>query len=145
MQLYRVKLNEGHTAHPDQVAGEYLGNYSTIDPALYTRGEAQKKAKVFGGTIEAFGKNYAIDELKVIQLNRKDISNHVLRELEGREAFKDVDDDLCEFMYYGDVFAGILGEHTEQTLLSFNQGVIDELLVLDTLCGEYQYVMLTSI
>lgn len=145
MQLYRVKLNEGHTAKPDQIAGEYLGNYSTIDPALYTKYDAQKKAKVFGGTPEPFGKNYAINELKVIQINKKDISKQVLRELEGREAFRDADNDLVEFMFYGDVFAGILGEHTEQTLLSFNQDVIDELLVLDSLCGEYEYVMITSI
>lgn len=145
MQLYRVKLNEGHLAKPDQMAGEYLGNYSTIDPALYTKSEAQKKANMFGGTIEPFGKNYAIDELKVIQLNRKDISNHLLRELNGRQVFIDTDSDLCEFMYYGDVFDGILGEHTEQTLLSFNQDVIDELLALQEICGEYQYVMLTGV
>lgn len=145
MQLYRIKLNEGHTANPDQVAGEYLGCYETTDPALYTRGEAQKKARMFGGSIEPFGKNYVIDEQKIIQLNRKDISKHVLRELDGREAFRDTDEDLNECMYYGDVFAGILGEHSEQTLLSFNQDVIDELLVLDTLCTEYQYIMVTSI
>jgi hypothetical protein len=107
--------------------------------------EARKKARAFGGSTEPFGKNYAIDELKVIQLNRKDISKHVLRELNGRQVFIDTDSDLCEFMYYGDVFAGILGEHTEQTLLSFNQDVIDELLVLDSLCGDYQYVMLLGI
>ena len=145
MQLYRVKLNEGHLARPDQVANGYLGLYETIDPALYKKGEAQRKAQMFGGTIEPFGKNYAIDEAKIIQLNKKDISDHVLRELEGREAFRDADPDLYEFMYYGDVFAGILGEHSEQTLLSFNQGVIDELLVLDNLCAEYQYVMVTTI
>ena len=145
MQLYRVKLNERHTAKPDQMAGEYLGNYSTIDPALYTKSEAQKKAKMFGGTPEPFGKNYAVDSVKSIQLVSKDISKHVLRELEGREVYRDTDNDLCENIYYADVFAGILGEHSEQTLLSFNQDVIDELLVLDTLCAEYQYVMLTSI
>ena len=145
MQLYRVKLNEGHTAKPDQIAGEYLGNYSTIDPALYNKHEALKKANMFGGTVEPFGKNYAVDYQNIIQLNRKDISNHVLRELSGREAFKDADPELDEYMYYGDVFAGILGEHTEQRLLSFNQDIIDELLVLDTLCCDYQYVMLTTI
>ena len=58
MQLYRVKLNDGHSAKPEQIAGGFLGHYSTIDPALYTEREAKKKAKMFGGSIEKFGIEY---------------------------------------------------------------------------------------
>lgn len=152
MQLYRVKLNEGHTANADQVSGKYLGTYKSVDPALYTKKEAEKKAKMFGGTAEPFGKNYPMSEAKIIQLNKKDISDHVLNELSGREAFRDTDPDLDECMYYGDVFAGILGEIDEvieQELLirvaKDTQKVIDELLVLDAICGEFQYVMLTTV
>lgn len=145
MQLYRVKLKEGHTARPEHVVNGYLGNDSTIDPDIYELQEASKMAEWFGGEIEPFGRNYPMGRLKVIQLNKEDISKHVQRELDGREAFRDADPELDERMYYGDVFQAILGEHSEQTLLSFNQDVIDELLVLDKICAEYQYVMLTKI
>ena len=77
MQLYRVKLNEGHTAKPDQIAGEYLGGYANIDPMLYTRSEAHKKARMFGGTIEPFGRDYTVDELKVIQIPKAQLSQDI--------------------------------------------------------------------
>lgn len=145
MQYYRVKLLEGHTAKPEHVVNGYLGNDNTIDPSIYTLHEAHKMAEWFGGEIEPFGKNYAIDDVKVIQIRRNDLSKQVLRELTGREVFTDTDSDINECIYYGTVFEIILGENSEQTLLSFNQDIIDELLVLDTLCGNYQYVMLTEI
>lgn len=141
MQLYKVKLNENHTANPDQVAGEFLGNYSTIDIALYTRGEAIKKAKQFGGTIMPHGKKYTVNSLKMLRLAKQELSPAVLRELKEREVYTDPADETHEPIYYGDVFAGILGEHSEQTLLSFNQDVIDELIVLDNICANYEYVM----
>lgn len=152
MQLYRVKLNEGHTATADQVAEGYLGNYATIDPALYTRGEAQKKAKMFGGSIEPFGRDYTVDELKIIQIPKAQLSQFLINELQDREVFVDTDYGLQEAMYSSDVFETILGEVTEgveQQLLirvgKQTQLLIDELLVLDTICKDSQYVMLTSI
>lgn len=152
MQLYRVKLNEGHTAKPDQIAGEYLGNYSTIDPALYTRAEAHKKARMFGGSIEAFGRDYTVDELKVIQIPKAQISQALVNELQDREVFVDTDYGLQEAMYSSDVFEAILGEvseSVEQELLirvgNQTKLLIDELLVLDAICKDSQYVMLTSI
>jgi hypothetical protein len=145
MQYYRVKLKEGHTARPEHVVNGYLGNDSTIDPSIYTLSEANKMAEWFYGEIEPFGKNYGIDDVKVIQISRKDLSNQVLKELQDREVFTDTDCEIDERIYYGSVFETILGENGEQTLLSFNQDIIDELLVLDTMCGSYQYVMLTSI
>jgi hypothetical protein len=151
MQLYRVKLQEGHTARPDQVAGEYLGNYSNIDPALYTRGEAYKKAKLFGGTIEPFGKNYLTDEVKVLQLSKKQIGEDILADLKDRESFVDTDNDLNEVMYSADIFETILCELDElQEKLRLikpsksTQIVLDELLVLNELSKNYQYIMLTS-
>ena len=152
MQLYRVKLNEGHTAKPDQIAGEYLGNYSTIDPALYTRAEAHKKARMFGGSIEAFGRDYTVDELKVIQIPKAQISQALINELQHREIFVDTDYGLQEVMYSSDVFETILGEQYEyfekQTLIMVgkeHQVLVDELLVLDEICKDSQYVMFTTI
>jgi hypothetical protein len=150
-QLYRVKLYEGHTAKPKQVSGEYLGNYATTDPALYSKGEAQKKAKMFGGKIEPFGKVYHFTELKVMQLSSEQISEKLMSELRGREEFVDTDNDLDEAFYSADVFEAILCEVDQminkQKLVTWGsyQPLIDELLVLNELSKEYQYVMLISI
>lgn len=144
MQLYRVKLNEGHKLDPKNVVEGYVADSTGTEAAIYEIHAATKFAEWFNGTVEPFGKNYPMGELKIIQLNKADISSHVIHELDGREAFRDADPDLNECMYYSDVFSAILGEHTEQTLLSFNRDVIDELMVLDMICAEYQYVMLTK-
>jgi hypothetical protein len=152
MQLYRVKLNEGHTARPDQIAGDYLGGYETIDPMLYTRREATKKAKMFGGSIVPFGRDYHLNELKVIQIPKAQLSERLLNELRDREVFTDTDNMLEEVMYSSDVFEAILGEQYEyfekQTLIRVgkeHQVLVDELLVLDEICKDSQYVMITSI
>ena len=152
MQLYRVRLQEGHTARPDQISGEYLGNYATIDPTLYTRSEANKKARMFGGSIEPFGRDYAVDELKVIQIPKAQLSQALINELQGREIFIDTDNLLEEVMYSSDVFEAILGEQYEyfekQTLIRIgkeHQVLVDELMVLDEICKNSQYVMFTSI
>ena len=150
-QLYRVKLNEGHTAKADQVAKGYLGDYSTVDPALYSKGEAQKKAKMFGGKVEAFGKAYHLNELSIVQIPNEQLSQKLLDELKDRECFVDTDNDLNEVLYSADVFEAILGEVDEyiemQGLITWGsyQPFIDELLVLNELSREYQYVMITSI
>lgn len=141
MQYYKVKLNEGHTANPDQIINGYLALFPN-EIGIYSRREALKKAIMFGGKIEKHGKNYTINECKIIQLAKKELSPAVLRELKEREVYTDPSDETDEPIYYGDVFAGILGEHSEQTLLSFNQDVIDELIVLDNICANYEYVMI---
>jgi hypothetical protein len=150
-QLYRVKLNEGHTAKPDQIAVGYLGDYSTTDPALYTKGEAQKKAKMFGGSVEPFGRSYHLNELKMVQIPNEQLSERLLNELKDRESFADVDTDLNEKIYSADIFEAILGEvdeAIEQELLvrvgKKTQDLIDELLVLIELTKDYEYVMITS-
>ena len=152
MQLYRVKLNEGHSAKPDQIAGGYLGNYSTVDPALYTEREAKKKAKMFGGSIEKFGIEYTVDKINVIQIPKSQLSQALVDELNGREVFADTDNQLGELMYCSDVFEAILGEQYEyfdkQKLIRVGQDsqkLVDELMVLNEICIDSQYVMLTTI
>ena len=151
MQLYRVRLKEGHTAKPDQIAGKYLGGYANIDPMLYTHMEAVKKARMFGGSIEPFGREYHLNKIKVLQIPNEQLSKRLLNELKGRECFTDTDDMLEEVMYSSDVFETILGEVDEeiklQKLITWGsyQSFIDELLVLDEICRDSQYVMITSI
>jgi len=151
MQLYRVRLNEGHTARPDQIAGDYLGGYANIDPMLYKHMEAVKKARMFGGSIEPFGRDYSIDKLEVIQISKSQLSQALINELKDREVFIDTDDMLEEVMYTSDVFETILCEIDEeiklQKLITWDsyQPFIDELLVLDEICKDSQYVMITTI
>ena len=139
MQLYKVKLNEGHKAQPDQVTNGYLGYAGDLE--LYTRGEALKKAIAFGGKIEKHGKNYTVNEVNIIQLAKEELSPAVRNELRDREVYVDTVDDMNEPIYYGDVFATILGEVTETVRTANTPEVIDELLVLDNICAKYGYVM----
>lgn len=54
-QLYRVKLKYNHTASNVQHVDGYLYDPWAQKPHTYTRGEALKKARMFGGKIEATG------------------------------------------------------------------------------------------
>lgn len=141
MQLYKVKLNEGHTAEPNQVINGYLASFPD-ELGIYTRGEALKKAIAFGGKIEKHGRNYSTMESKFLNLDGDELSPAVKRELKNREVYVDTVDDLREPIYYGDVFATILGEETEKEkiLQRHAASLIDELIVLDNICANYDYV-----
>lgn len=50
---YRVKLLKGHSAKKDQIVDGYLGNsFGNGKVETYDRGDAIKKARLFGGKIE---------------------------------------------------------------------------------------------
>lgn len=138
MQLYKVKLNEGHTAQPDQVTNGYLGYAGDLE--LYTRGEALKKAIAFGGKIEKHGKNYTVNQTSIVDLSKQELSPAILKELEDREVYVDSDDDINEPIYYADVFSAILGEVTETVRTANTPETLDELLVLGNICANYDYV-----
>jgi len=143
MQLYAVKLNEGHKARPDQQFEGYLGS-GYIE--FYTRGEAIKKAKAFGGSIKPMGKNYTVKPLNILQLSKKEIHRLIVEELKGMEAFKDTEE-IGEPLYYGDVFEQIIGEVSEITKMkgtTFPPNFEMELKVLNTLCFNADYIMLVD-
>ena len=140
MQLYKVKLiNPGQTKPEDNLNGYLAYNYELC---LYTRGEAIKKARAFNGKIEKHGKDYTVNETSIVDLSKQELSPAVLKELEDREVYVDSDDDINEPIYYGDVFATILGEETEKEKLLQNHAasLIDELIILDNICAKYDYV-----
>lgn len=147
MQLYKIKLVDGHNAKRNQtlatIDGKYLGHDRKL--CLYTRGEALKKAIAFKGRIEKHGKNYSIAEMKVIQLSRKEISPEILLELEGREMLIDLDESLNETMYVTTVFGDILTENENRPLkdrISFDAA--DEINTLSELVYLATYVMLVD-
>lgn len=143
MQMYAVKLNEGHKARPDQQFEGWLGD-SFME--LYTRGEAIKKARQFGGSIKPIGKNYTVKSLTVLQLSKKDIHKVIVHKLKGLEAFKDTQE-IDEPLYQGDVFETIMGEISEITKIkgtTFPPNFELELTVLNNICINADYIMLVD-
>jgi hypothetical protein len=143
MQLYAVKLNEGHKARPDQQFDGWLGS-GYIE--FYTRGEAIKKARVFGGSIKPMGKKYTVKSLNVLQLSKKDIHKVIVHKLKGMEAFKDTQE-IDEPLYQGDVFETIMGEISEITKIkgtTFPPNFELELTVLNNICINADYIMLVD-
>lgn len=109
---YKVKLLDGHNARPDQVSNTgYLGNEDS--EAIYTRGEALKKARMFKGKIELVGLSRALSTVTMTQIPEDALTDWVVRQLQGREMFEDTDSTLNEKIYSGDVFEAILGEYAE--------------------------------
>lgn len=140
MQLYRVALKHPDTVEPDQNVRGYLGHNG--ETCLYTRGEAIKKARVFGGKIEKYGKSFTTSTISIIRLSEFELSEAIQKELINREVYIDADENFNDPIYYGDVFAAIAGELTE-TINPRNQPeIIEELVILDNICANYEYVMI---
>jgi hypothetical protein len=142
MQLYKVKLL-APSAYPKDNVNGYLGNImDSGEIALYTRGEAIKKARMFDGKIEPHGKNYVVNTVKICQLFAPQIHPTILKELEGRHTFTDTES-IDDNIYTADVFDAILGEQFELTeVLMFSDEVLDELRVLSELTSQFEYVLL---
>ena len=143
MQLFSVKLNEGHKAKEHQVFEGYLGSEEI---SLFTRGEAIKKAKLFGGSIKPHGKKFTVKSLMVLQLSKKEIDDVIVRQLEGREAFKDTEE-ICEPLYNGDIFETVLCEIFEENKITGGKlpDVLEqELTVLNNICINADYIMLVD-
>ena len=109
---YKVKLLDGHSARIDQTSNNgYLGNNES--DIIYSRGEAIKKAGMFGGKIEVVKISKVFTQATITQIPENAILDWVVKELRGREMFKDTDESLGERIYGGDVFEAILCEYAE--------------------------------
>lgn len=143
---YRVVLKENNTAKDDQKKDGYLASFGRI--GSYTRGEAIKKADMFGGEIERVEETFIITDAKMAQIHENNLLKGVLKELKGREQFEDTEDTLGERIYNADVFEQILSEIGEDGGNPFrvkDKKVIDQLEELADALGEYQYVQITVI
>ena len=148
MQLYRILLSENtsiHKSKPRSVKDSYLaydGQY-----VLLPYREALKKAVKVNGTIVKYGKDISTSKLKILQICSGDISNELLKELDGRETFDDSDGSESELLYNGDIFETIGGELIETAKIkgTFINDTLDiELNVLISLCSDYEYIMLIN-
>lgn len=108
---FTVKLNDKNNARPDQIFNGYLG--SDGRKITYPRGEAIKKARMFGGKIESVV-DYVVDTLKVGQITRNSLTYGLEQELDKRKVYGKVRATLSnEIMVYGNVFDDLIVEHNK--------------------------------
>ncbi len=102
---YKVKLKD--TTNVDRVTATpdgYLANWlDETQPAVYPRGEAIKKAKVFDGVIEAIPYTIEVDNSSMIKFSAKLLNPAVKEFLRHREKFEGIN----SFIYEGEIFLKI--------------------------------------
>jgi hypothetical protein len=90
----------------------------------------------------------AISTVTMIQIDATHLSAGVLKELEGRESFRDVDTSLNERIYTGDIFQAVLGEMDEETkLIGIHKMHPIDVEQLEALCdlSIHEYIQITNI
>ena len=87
-----------------------------------------------------------LHKVSMTQIPENALLDRVVKELEGRECFKDTDEDLRERIYTGDVFEVILGElgEMEDTPMYPPNKVMEQLAELAELI-DTEYVQITMI
>lgn len=138
MQVYRIKLGEGHTAETKQInkAG-YLSDENG-EPYLYSAERARLKAKRFGDAAkrEKFGKKYVTSTVRTIQFDEISFEPKTLRLLQDAAVYKH-DSGMQQFFCYANVFEDLLG-------LSNTEDIQDELKALAYICQHYDYVQILT-
>jgi hypothetical protein len=145
MKHFKVKLK-----NPKEGLVDSEGFLCDIDglPKFYTRGEALKKAIMFGGgelVLEPL--SGVFNKVSMIQIPENALLHDVVKELSGREMFVDTDEDLGERIYSGDVFLAILEETLQREDTGFSpvpQKVIDQLNFLSQVC-DADYIQITMV
>lgn len=132
MQVYRIKLGEGHTAEANQVNKDGYLCDENGQPYLYGREGGRKKANRFGGKIEKFGKNYTTSQVKTIQFDEISFEPKTLRLLQDAAVYKH-DSGMNQFFVYANIFEDLLG-------LSNTEDIQEELQALAYMCQNYDYV-----
>jgi hypothetical protein len=144
MKHFKVKLK-----NPKEGLVDSEGFLCDIDglPYVYTRGEALKKARMFGGgSVELLELSTVLHKVSMIQIPENGLLHGVIKELSGREMFNDADHDNTERIYSGDIFGQILEETLQREDTGFSpvsQKVIDQLNYLNQMC-DAEYVQITN-
>lgn len=89
-----------------------------------------------------------LNKVSMVQIPENVLMHGVVKALSGRESFCDVDTDLNERIYTGDVFEAILGENAQLRSgcpMKVHKKVEKQLEELAKLCGKYEYVQVTKI
>ena len=109
---YKVKLNDPITNYEHSTTEGYLRDWiDATQPALYTRGEAIKKANMFGGKIEKLLTYREIVNTTIVEMTGNDLLEAIKELLKHRELFKSNDVETKNTLIYkGDIFAILKAE-----------------------------------
>lgn len=143
MELFRVKVDPS-TLKAEQTKNGYLTAFGSI--VYYTRKEALKKARMFGGKIDPVVSPLVagIRTLTFTQIPRSSVSAGVLKALRGSEAFIDTDSELDEAIYTGDIFSQIIQANDGMDgspLAITDEAVLEELNMLNQITTEYVQIV----
>lgn len=144
MKNFRVKLIDGNKATKDENVKGFLGD-ATVEtpmPMAYSRGEAIKKAKMFGGKIDEIKNVINIEELKLAKVNGIDLTLKIKLELAKiNPQFRDTDLTLLERIFSADVFFDILKKNKKR----LNDKSIEQLEVLAENMWSFDYVLVANV
>ena len=138
MQMYSVKLNKEHHATAQQNVSGYLGDIRSGKLYIYTKAEAYKKARMFGGKAMPYGKKYeATDDVRVLILRRDEIHPSIVKEMRDREVLTDIGrlKECGLVLFEREVFRDILLAHGHE------KQVYIELDALNEMTQDYSYIM----
>lgn len=138
-KLYKVKVTKETPKGTEKING-YLAAWGEIQQ--YERGEAIKKAHMFNGITEPVKPTIIYAEFKMAQIPENCLLHGIVKQLEGRETFVDVDNELNEKMYNGDVFDAILMDVGAFSPL--NEKEIEQLKELSLHMNNFTYVMVSK-
>lgn len=104
--MYKVKINDQILNHDKVTIDGYLANYLNPKiPALYSRGEALKKAKLFGGVIEFDDEMPSVVNSSIIILSGNDLLFSLKELIKSKELFGGNSDEVVNsFIYKGTIF-----------------------------------------
>lgn len=138
MKRFIVKLLEGHSAKPEQIVDGCLGENGLV--YTYLKGEASKKARMFGGKIEPYTGAYQIeDEVKFAQIPYDGLPQIVKDAFDKTDpAYIDADKSIGEKIYYVANIADEMIDEAESENLKL------ELLALYQMVYDYSYVVFTK-
>ena len=131
-QAYKVKLNDGHTAEPNQITKDGCLADDNGQPFIYNKSAAKYKCEMFGGTPEKFGKSYTTSKVTMIQFDQKFLNPATVEYAKEKQCYDGGKSGM--FICYGRVFEDILEEGGVPLEL------VEELQALSVFCVETDYV-----
>lgn len=104
--MYKVKVNDPISNYDNLTTDGYLANWiNPTAPALYPRGEALKKAKLFGGVIELDDKMPSVVNSSIVLLSGKDLLFSLKELIKSKELFGgNNEESVNSFIYKGTIF-----------------------------------------
>ncbi len=145
---YKVKLLNGHTAKPTQIVNGYLGNsFNDGKVEKYSRGEAIKKAHMFGGVTEKIERTVLVKETATITLDENSLIFGVELLLKSWIPTFLNGSDKTQVIYKASVFQDILNDNSKllkEASTIASDKVLNQLEELVDITANYDYVIIIN-